>query len=187
MSFADGLRRVWAVLTQPRQPLLPMLLERRRLRRDLEAAAPTFAIALPILGATPSDYDSDELVGRLEAAGLPRDEARRCVALLPIAFGRAVLFHRGWRHFDDTVLIGDGGGPTLELHLSDQQLYRAGLHVALHAMHAGTLDKAIVQGLANMSGEARLLAEMIARGETAGGMTTGLFGYDPGLFVLRRH
>jgi len=185
VSFADGLRRVWAVLTKPRQPLLPMLLGRRRLRRDLAAAAPTFAIALPILGATPSDYESEELVGRLEAAGLPRDEARRCVALLPIAFGRAVLFHRGWRHFDDTVLIGGGDGPTLELRLSDQQLYRAGLHVALHAMHAGTLDEATVLALANMSVEAPLVVEAMKQGEIRG-MTIGLFGYDPGLFVLRR-
>jgi len=185
MSFADGLRRVWAVLTEPRQPLVPMLLERRRLRRDLEAAAPTFAIALPVLGATSADYDSDDVIARLEKAGLPREEAVRCVTLLPIAFGRAVLFNRGWTHFDDTVLVAAHKGPTLELRLSDQPLYRAGLHVALHAIHAGTLDKATVLALANMSGEARLLQEAIDRGETASGMTTGLFGYDPSLFVIR--
>lgn len=185
MSFAGGLRRVWAALTQPRQPLVPMLLGRRRLRRDLEAAAPIFAIALPILGATPADYESGELIGRLEAAGLPRDEAARCVALLPIAFGRAVLFHRGWRSFSDTVLVGAGKGPALELRLSDQPLYRAGLHVALHAMHAGTLDEATVYALANMSVEPQLVLQAMEKGDTGGGMTIGLF-FDPSLFVLRR-
>src|SRR4029079_787744 len=110
-----------------------------RLRRDLAAAAPTFAIALPILGATGAQYDGGELIAQLAAAGLPHDEATRCVALLPLALGRAWLFNHGWKQFADEVSLYPEGGAPVDLRLADQPLYRAGLHVALHAMHAGTL------------------------------------------------
>ncbi|HEV8240521.1 MAG TPA: hypothetical protein VGS57_14225 [Thermoanaerobaculia bacterium] len=187
MSFADGMRRVWAVLTRPRQPLVPMLLGRRRLRRDLDAAAPTFAIALPILGATSANYDASALIGRLEAAGLRPDEATRCVALLPIAFGRAWLFNHGWRQFGDEVSLYPEGGAPVRLRLADQPLYRAGLHVALHAMHAGTLDERTVRAIAAMSAEVQATLPAVEAGEDGSGGSAAIgLGYDPAVFVRRR-
>jgi hypothetical protein len=185
MTFADGLRRLWSVLTEARQPLVPMLLERRRLRRDLESTASTFAVALPILGAAAAD-DSDELTARLERAGLSRDDATRCVGLLPIAFGRAWLFDQGWRQFDDEVSIYRESGAPLRLRLSDQPLYRAGLHVALHALHAGTLDEGTVHAIAALSAEVQTRLPALADGATPGSSSLALSGYDPHLFVVRR-
>ncbi len=186
MSFAGGLRRLWAVLTEPRQPLVPTLLERRRLRRDLESTEPTFAIALPILGATAAQYDTEDLVAQLEKGGLPREEASRCVALLPIAFGRAWLFNHGWRQFDDEVSVYPAAGAPVQVRLSDHPLYRAGLHVALHAMHAGTLDETTVRAIAAMSAEVQSRLPAIAEGERRGSSSMALFGYDPSLFARRR-
>lgn len=184
MSFADGLRRVWGVLTAPRQPLVPMLLERRKLRRDLAAAAPTLVIALPILRTTRAQYDSNEVIARLAQAGLSREEATRCVTLLPIAFGRAWLFNHGWRQFHDELSLYPEAGAPVTLRLSDQPLYRAGLHVALHAMHAGTLDEETMRAIVSMSAEVQAALPALAKGET-GSSSMILSGYDPSAFALR--
>src|ERR1043166_448869 len=55
--------------------------------------------AVETIGGAPAGTPDEELLPKLMAIGIPRDEARLLLVFVPVAFGRPVLMRMGVTHF----------------------------------------------------------------------------------------
>lgn len=189
MTARAGLSRLWAALSKPREPLLQLLRRRRAIKQALASAGPTLEIGVTVLGQAAPDEELDRLADLLCAAGLPRDEGRRCAVLLPLAFGRALLSEMGVRSFSDDAYVHVENGDPVLIRLSDQPIYRAGLPLGVCALRHGAIAHDTFGAIAALSPEVQAALHAIETGSQAAGFSVEPFhflGHDPALFVRRR-
>ena len=156
------------------------------MNKKQQQALDLIQVALNALEDQPAHAEDEDLITRLEEAGISSDDARRLVALLPVAFGRAILQQRGMAYFRDDVLVGHPGGKNSTIQLSDQPIYVAGVRVGVVSLHHGTPTPKALDMLARRSVELRLLlggADSSGRIEAAPSTAICLYGYEEGVFA----
>jgi hypothetical protein len=116
-------------------------------RDDILELAPMFLV----------DTDDEQLVSMIVNRGIKLEIAERVVALLPIAFGRAVLERIGPIKFSDTFIVKETGKQYL---LRDEPIFNEGRRLA----KAGLLETGVFSAIAMRSPELRAANKALNEG-----------------------
>lgn len=103
------------------------------------------------------DTTDDQLVSMIVAKGITLEIAERIVALLPIAFGRAVLERLGNLILPDAFVVKETGK---QYRLSDEPIFNEGRQLAA----SGLLETGIVSAIAMRSAELRAANKALTEG-----------------------
>jgi hypothetical protein len=141
--------------------------------------------ALEVLERKPEYEDEEGLTAMLRAADFEQRDADCLAALLPIAFGRAMLQKLGVTAFRDDALVSHPDGSKSWIFFSDQPLYVAAVQIAVQALHHGTPTPSTAQRLTNWGSELKAFAPAIQAGQPIDGRvasTTLFYGYEKNVF-----
>lgn len=141
--------------------------------------------ALDVLERKLDAVDEEELMAVWREAGFEARDAAALAALLPVAFGRSALQHRGIAGFRDDAYVRHPDGTDSEIRLSDQPIYKAAWQVATRTLHHGSSTPAAANKLVGWGTDFKLLSHAIETGDhpDASRLSATLFyGYEKDVF-----
>lgn len=150
-----------------------------------EATRNLVRAAVETIGAAPIGTPDEVLLPKLQAKGIPRDEARLLLVFLPTAFGRIVLSRMGVARFSDHAHVVPTGGKPFDIYLSSQPLYVIASEIAASAHKLG-YGKDVFGAIAARSAEVSAVVRAEKQGSKIQGGTIEspiLQGFDERLFV----
>ncbi|NKJ44252.1 MULTISPECIES: hypothetical protein [unclassified Novosphingobium] len=147
--------------------------------------------ALLIQGATAIardwEYSDERKVEGLRRQGFSEGEALRLVALLPLAFSRAVLEKLGVRHFVHQINVIRSDGSILIADLKRQPEYIGGLKLARRHCAHGRMDHEIFKLIVSSSADIDAVSKALNAGADIKGATiaSSLLGTDIASHLLK--
>jgi hypothetical protein len=127
--------------------------------------------AAEVIAAT-WDSGEDGQLAALRRSGFDEGQARRLLALLPIAFSRPILEELGVVHFDPNVTVSGPDGTFLNVKLMRQPEYVQGLKVARDHRSKGVMDHDVYKLIASSSADLNAVDNALNEGADVTGATT---------------
>lgn len=133
------------------------------------------------------DAGEDGQVAALRRSGFDEGQARRLLALLPIAFSRPILEELGVIDFDPNVTARGPDGIFLNAKLMRQPEYVQGLKVARDHRNKGVMDHEIYKLIASSSADLNAVDNALNEGADVTGATiaTSLLDAQIALHLIR--